>query len=325
MYRLAIALLLFGVFLPQNVAYAQASVAPLTVDIAPENPRPYQTITVTPGSTLIDLSASTITVTLNGKVVMKGSGAASVPITIGGPGERTTVVVSATLNGQTYTKELIFRPGDVALVVEPISSAHPFYAGGALTSPQGRVRVVAIPDLRTNATTRIPPQNLVYIWKFGNKILQENSGIGKSVLVATAPPRYRDAQLTVTVSSQDSTTVAEASTVVNPVDPIVRLYPNDPLFGPDFDHALSSTLALEGSEESFRGVAYFFGATPTLSWSVNNQPSGNEKDVTVRTTGTGPGTASLSFTASNSVTHQTVTRPLTVSFGGKKGTNLFGF
>lgn len=318
--------LLIALFAPHSSVHAQfSSTDPISITISPEYPRPYDVVTVTPESTLIDLSSATIKISLNGKVVMTGSGTQSVPVNVGGPGEKTTISVSATTGGKTYKKDLVIRPGDVSLVVEPVSTAHPFYLGALGLAPEGRVRVIAIADLRSSAGKRIDPATLVYTWRFGNQILQSESGIGKAVLTASAPQRYRDAQISVIVTTSDSSVVANAVTVLQPVDPVLRIYPSAPLFGVDFDHALSGTYSLSGAEESFRGVGYFFGATPTLAWAVNGQGSGGDKDVTVRTTGSGAGVASLSLSARLAQTHQTVTKALSVSFGDKTSTNLFGF
>lgn len=319
------AALFFVLSLPLSVAHAQFSANdPLTVSISPDYPRPYETVTVTPRSTLIDLTSASIKIAVNGAVVMTGTGVQSVPINVAGPGLKTVVTVTATTGGKSYTKEITIRPADVSLVVEPMTTTHPFYAGAAQTAPEGRVRIIALADLRTSAGTRLNPSTLTYTWRLGNQILESDSGIGRSILTAVAPVRYRDAQITLTVSAPDNSLVAEAATVISPTDPFIRIYPTDPLLGPDFDHALQGTYAMRGAEESFRGVAYFFGALPSLNWSVNGQGSGGDKDVTVRTTGTAAGTATVSLTARNDAVHQSVTSALRVTFGGS-GTNLFGF
>lgn len=328
MYRFFAAMFLIAALAPYSTAFAQnfTGVDPLTVSISPSNPRPYQTVTVTPGSTLIDLLSGTVRVSVNGKSVAEGSGASSVPVTVGGPGESTVISVRVVVAGQTYVKEITIRPADVALVVDPVSTAHPFYEGASLPAVQGRVRIVAVADMRSNPGTRLGAQNLVYTWKLGDKILADQSGIGRSVLTATAPVRYRDAQVSVTVTSPDNANlVATAATTIAPVDPVIRIYRDDALMGPLFDHALTDSYTMGTGEESFRAVAYFFGAPPSLSWAVNDQVSSTDKDVTVRTTGSGAGIASLSLTATSPATNQTASNRLSVHFGAKSSFNLFGF
>lgn len=307
-------------------AHAQFSTGDeLTLSISPDNPRPYDTVTITPASNLINLAASLITVSVNGKVVETGTGIQSVPITVGGPGEQTVVSVSANTGGQTYTSRVGLRPADVSLIVEPTSITHPFYLGAPLVAPSGRVRIIALADLRTSPSTRINPAALVYTWKQGDQILQGSSGIGRSVLVATAPVRYRDAQITVSVSNVDSTLVAEASTAISPVDPVARIYHTDALMGTDFDHALVSNYTMPGAEDAFRAVAYYFGAAPSLAWAVNGQSVSTGKDVTVRSTGSGAGNATLTLSAKNVDSTQSATVSLPIRFGESGSSNIFGF
>ncbi len=325
MYRWVFAAILF-LLVSVVPAHAQfATDQPLTVSISPQSPRPYETVTVTPTSTLVDLAAARITISVNGKVIENGGGVQSVPVTVAGPGGATTITVTVVVAGQTYAQKITLRPADVALVVEPVSTTHPFYLGAPLTAPLGRVRVVAIPDLRTSTNVRLPASSLVYTWKWGDKVLAEQSGIGRSILSATAPVQYRDAQITCTVTSVDGSLIAEASTVISPTTAIVRMYPVDALMGPDFDHALSGSYTMQADEEAFRGIAYFFGTKPSFAWSVNGQSASGDQDVTVRTTGSGEGVASLSLSVANSDTQQDAASELSVHFGAKKSANIFGF
>jgi len=217
------------------------------------------------------------------------------------------------------------RPADVALITEPISTTHPFYEGGSLVASEGRVRLVAVPDLRTSGGGAISPANLVYTWRNGEQILQGASGIGKSVLTANAPVRYRDARITVTVSTQDQSIVAEASTVISPVDPVMRAYRNDPLLGPRFETALPANLTLAGAEETFRAVPYYFSEAPPITWQVNGTPSDTDKDITVRATGAGEGTAVLTASSNLANSLQSAETALRVKFGEEGGLGIFGF
>jgi hypothetical protein len=172
---------------------------------------------------------------------------------------------------------------------------------------------------------RLSASALIYTWKWGDTVLAEQSGIGRSTFVATAPPQYRDAQITCTVRSQDGSLIAEASTVIAPVDAAVRIYRTDPLMGPDFDHALSAGYVMTTAEEAFRGVGYYFAALPSFDWAVSGQSASNDREVTVRATGSGEGNATLSLAAANSSTNQSASLTLPVHFGAKKTSNIFGF
>ena len=334
MYR-AFALLIFvaaasGVllftFTPRATnAQAAGGADPLTLDASPQYPAPYQTVTITPSSSVFDIAASTITVTLNGKAYYKGTGGSNITIPIGGPGSTADVSVTISGDGQPpATQELIFKPETVALVVEPVSSTHPFYEGSGLVTSEGRVRIVAIPDFRTSATQSVDPSTLIYTWSLGNQELNTDSGVGKSVLDSTAPQQYRDADVSVMVSSPNGTEVAEADTTISPVSPIARIYENDPLLGPLYDNALSNTITMTDAEDTYRGVAYYFSETPAISWGVNGNQSGTTNDLTVRSSGNGTGSAVLDYSATDSNTTQSADSTVSVNFGQTAPGGIFG-
>lgn len=300
-------------------------VEPLTLVVSPQYPRPNQVVSVSPRSTLIDLSASTVRVSVNGANVYEGSGTRPVSFPAGALGERTTVVVSVTdPSGRIYTKQQVIRPAEVSLVLESGSSAHPFYQGGGLVASEGRVRLVALADMRTAPGTRLPSSSLVYTWKLGDRVLTDSSGIGRSTLVATAPIRYRNAEISVTVTSPDRTLVGEARTTVSAVDPVARIYQNDPLLGPNFDVALSNRFTMADTEATFRAVGYFFSVPPSFSWRVNSASGGTDKDVTVRATGAGQGTANLQVTADVPSAPRDAASSFSVVFGERSGFGFFG-
>jgi len=304
-------------------AHAQlGNVDPLSITISPQYPKPYQIITVTPESSYIDLSSSQVTISVNGTVVQRGSGTEGASVAVGAPGKATAITVTATVGGQTYTKSVNIRPADVALLLEPQSTTHPFYKAASLIASEGRLRIVAMPDLRTSAGAVIPASNLVYTWKNGDQVLQDQSGIGKQVLSAVAPVRYRDTTITLTVSTQDSSVVAQAQTVISPTDPVIYTYKNDALLGPRFENALPGSVSLTDSEQTYRAVPYYFASLPNISWQVNGTPSQTGQDITVRPTGSGKGTALLGVSATAG--SQAANTSLSVSFGSSQSTGIFG-
>jgi hypothetical protein len=309
-----------------SVAHAQSigSTDTLSVEINPDTPSPYQTITIVPSSTLIDIAASTITVTVNGSKTYSGSGSAPISAQIGGPGTSTSIVVTATSGGRSYSKKIVITPEQVALITEPVSTTHAFYAGKGLVSPAGRVRFIAMPAFVSTSGKAIDPTKLEYTWRMNEKILESDSGIGKNILDAQAPDRYRDVTVSVTVQTVDGSLVAQAKTPVSPVDPITRIYEDDPLLGALFNNALTDQVALSGDEETFLGVPYYFSERPALTWQVNGTNSGTDGDITVRATGNGQGTAALSFAAAQTDTAQTANSTMSVLFGATKSLGLFG-
>ncbi|MEK7100865.1 MAG: hypothetical protein AAB921_02085, partial [Patescibacteria group bacterium] len=116
----AVSLLLLLAAAPVACAQFSTDENPINSILTPMYPRPYQTATISPRSSLIDLSASTVVISVNGTIVQRGSGTQSAAVRIGGPGELTSIMVSVTApGGKVYTDTILVRPADVALVVEP--------------------------------------------------------------------------------------------------------------------------------------------------------------------------------------------------------------
>jgi hypothetical protein len=294
--------------------------APVALSFSPSHPRPYDQVTVSVSSTLINLSAADITISVNGAVVEEGKRAAT--FRVGGPGSKTTVRATVTTVNGTETVEGTLRPADIALILEPTATAHPFYDGGLLVPSEGKVRIIALADLRTALGAKIADKDISFSWKVGDKQLQAESGLGKNTLSATAPPRYRDTKITVTASSRDGSIVAESSVSVSPVDPVLRIYPADPLSGATFATALLRTFSFSGSEASFRMVPYFFKETPSLSWRLNGTKSGIQDAITVRSSG-GSGSAVLLGEAT--LSDATVENSVSLRFEDTDGRGFLNF
>ncbi len=296
---------------------APTATDPLTITVSPAYPRPYDTVTLSVSSNLLDLVAGTVTIKANGTVIEKGL--RSVQYKVGPAGSVVTISASAETNEGVFQDQISINPADVALVVEPASTVPPLYEGAALVPSEGRLRIIAVADLRQNGV-RIPESQIVYTWKLGNQFLQDESGIGRNVLVATAPARYRDAQISVTASTQSKNTNAQASVIISPIDPLVRIYQNDPLQGVILERALFGTFTLNGEEAAFRIAPYFFKQDPSLSWTLNGAGSGVSKDLTVRSSG-GAGSAVIGANASTESAQASA--GLSVRFGST-GVGIFG-
>lgn len=316
-------LLLFFVFLIAPFATGAQSFpggAPFTISVYPEYPRPYEEVTVTIESTLFTISTSDVTISLNGAVVEEGS--RSTVVKMGGPGTKSVIRASVTSIEGTYSAERVIGPAQVALIVEPDSTAHPFYEGARLVPSEGRVRIVAVADIRTSTGSKVPVNQIAYEWKLGSQILLDESGTGRNVLVATAPPRYRDAVVSVTAQTKDQSVVAYASTVISPLDPLVRIYPKSPLRGISFANAIAESFAVSGTEASFHAVPYFFANPPSIAWSINTNTTDTDADLTVRSGG-GSGTAALKVSAEDAAA--SVSDSATLMFSAARSTNVFGF
>jgi hypothetical protein len=77
---------------------------------------------------------------------------------------------------------------------------------------------------------------------------------------------------------------------------------------------------------TFTAVPYSFSLSkglPIISWFLNNSAAQTGSDITLRPTGSGQGSASLSVTARQDSTYESGAAAISVLFGEKKS-NFFG-
>lgn len=294
----------------------------LTLGYAPQYPRPLSTVTITPQSTLLDLANSTMTLSVNGRQMYSGA-TRPIEITVGGPGQTTTVSVRVTSLGRSYTKTLAINPVDVSIVVEPLASTHPLYSGQPQVPPGGSVRLVAIADLRSGATTRLDPDTLSYTWVVDGTTLIKESGIGRRSVVLPAPLPYRSQAISVKVVSPGGTVTGGDNFTLSTGAPTLRLYAQDPLQGILFDRTIDSAYTLKGSEMTFVAIPFSLPLTTAnlVRWSLNNNIVQDGPTITVRPEGVGQGSATLTAVAAAGI--ETLTSSFTLTFGERSG-GFFG-
>jgi hypothetical protein len=282
-------------------------------------------VTFTPVSGDIDISGATMTVTINGKQIINGD-AAPFSLRMGDAGRTETVAISMKTAGGTYKQVVTVTPQDVVLVAEPLASLPPLYPGRPTIPVGGSVRVVAVADIRSANGTQLDPSTLAYAWSVDGS--GAGSGVGKRSIIVSSPLEYRASTVTVTVTSPDGTLIATDSTDLTPLAPVLRIYERDPLIGIRFEAALSDTFALAGSEATLYAAPFSYPtalSAPSLSWYVAGSLAQRGGFITLRPTGKGAGTASLTVTGaqSGSVDAPAASAALTVSFG-KKSSSIFG-
>jgi hypothetical protein len=320
-------------FLIAPVAFAQSfsdlsstSVPPVTLSLSTPAPQPYSSDVLTVDSTTITLSNATLTVLVNGKNIYQGN-VQPVTVSIGAAGASTIIEADVVSQGQSYTASIAVDPGDVSLVEEPIASTPPLYAGKPLVPLGGEVRLVAVAAFRTPSGTPINPSDLAYTWMQDDSTLESSSGIGKSAIIVDTPLQYRDGDYSVTVSTQDGTEVGAGSVTLTAEDPTVRIYEDDPLLGILFDHALGDSFSIAGPEASFYAASYSFSladGAPTINWFLNGSAAGSDNAITLRPTGSGAGSASISVSGSEPDIYENASAGLTLSYGSNSNSSLFG-
>lgn len=298
---------------------------PFTVSVYPQYPAPYGKATLSLLSDSLDLANATLAVSVGGKKIYGGS-VQPVAVSLGRAGSVASVSVTVSSGGASYSQTVPIQPQDVVLVAEPVSSTPPLYPGRASVALEGRTRVVAVANLASANGAPLDPSKLAYTWTVDDVRLANSSGIGKDAIMVASPMQYRASDVSVAVASQDGSLVGGASLTLTAVEPFVRIYENDPLLGIRYDHALSNSYDISGAESALYAAPFALPTSrgaPLLTWFLNGAKAQTGNSITLRPSGKGGGSASLSLVASAG-RDTTVSASLSLSFGGKSGGNFFG-
>lgn len=296
-----------------------------SVSVNPQYPAPYSQATVSLLSGSLDLTNSTVSASVAGKEIYKGS-PRPFSVHLGRAGSVTNVNVSVSSRGSTYAQTISIQPQDVVLIAEPISSSPPLYPGKSLVPLEGNVRVVAMANLRGANGGTSAPSTYSYSWTVDGMQIANSSGIGKSTVIVASPLQYRVRDISVAVTSSDGSLVGGAEFSLTAMEPSVRIYENDSLLGIRYDRALSGTYSIDKAESTLYAAPFSLPTTagaPFIQWFLNGDSAQTGNSITLRPTGSGKGNASLSLVASTGNTERT-TANLSISFGEKPSTNFFG-
>lgn len=327
--RFNVFILAFALILPFAVS-AQAlgdisNAAAFTVSVNPQYPAPYGQATLSMVSSTLDLSNAMMAVSVAGKEIYQGS-VRTIAVPMGKTGSIASVKVTINSARASYSQMLSIQPQDVALVAEPISSAPPLYPGKSLVPLEGSVRVVAMANLQGSNGEAFDPSAFSYSWTVDGAQIANSSGIGKTAIIVASPLQYRARSVSVAVMSQDGNLVGGASLSLTAQDPSVRIYENDPLLGILYDHALSGDYPINDAEDTLYAAPFSFpttGGALLLQWFLNGEAAQTGNSITLRPTGSGQGTASLSIVASAGELTR-ATEELSLSFGAASGGGFFG-
>ena len=296
-----------------------------SVSVNPQYPAPYSQATLSFLSNSLDLTSAAMTITTTGKKIYQGT-VQPVAIQLGPAGSITTVGVTITSGGASYSQTVRVQPQDVVLIAEPISSAPPLYLGKPLIPLEGSVRIVAMANLKNVGGRSFDPNTYSYAWTVDGARIANSSGVGKKAIIVASPLHYRARDVSVAVVSPDGMLVGGASLSFGAEESFVRLYENDPLLGIRFEQALSNQYSIIGAEATLYAAPFSLSTTngmPLLQWFLNGAVVQTGNVITLRPSGSGQGNASLSFVASAS-DYAKATTNLSISFGAKPDINFFG-
>ncbi len=260
-------------------SFAFAQVMPLNGNLVltPQNPGPYENVSIKLESYSFDPTRSNITWTANNKIIKSGYGETSLSLKTGAAGTQIIVRVSAITNdSQKYDAGIVLAPQSLDLVWEAIESyTPPFYKGKALPGEGSLVKITALPNFYSGGK-KISAGDISYKWSLNSEVAQELSGFGRQTFTTYLDYLSNENEIKVVAQTLDGNSAEKRITIIpNKIDPV--FYEYDPTLGPNYAHALDNYLEIK--KDLFLVVEPYFisskgGAASglTYNWSLNGLP-----------------------------------------------------
>lgn len=301
-------LILISLFIQAPIALAQSSIIPneaISIELRPETPRAGDDVTISLKSFATDLKRATMVWTKDGVPFLEGTGVTEATVKSPAVGKSVNVKVSIrTIEGATFSKSVVLRPGDLDLIWETSGSVPLFYRGKAHPVYQNMVTISAMPRIIDQNGVVVDPKTLIYNWKNGSKVMQNESGYGKQTVSIEGDVIARPIEVSVEVSTRDSAYKVSGSLSVEPSEPEILVYKNDPLYGILFNKAIDDNFRFSSEESSAEVVPYGFDEWDRLSylWMINGferQELSNKSSVVFRAREGTTGTSQISLDVRN--------------------------
>ena len=298
----------------------------LSITVRPENPKPYDEISISLTSPSFDINTAEITWIIDGKVAGKGVGKKTFSSSVGASGVRMRIdIVVKPFNEEVLTRSFDIFPASVDIIWQANTYTPFFYKGRALPTTEGSVTFTALPNIAVNGS-KVSAENLLYEWTRNSRVLGSLSGYGKNRIVVRSSLTDIDERISVRASTADGGVVASDTETVTLGDPKIIFYEDHPLYGLNLGRAIRNETELIGKEATFLAVPYFFSVTeisaPSLvyKWLINGREgtlSGSRESITLRNENNKEGQARISLNITDS--SRTVVYALSeflIKFGG---------
>lgn len=315
MKNCAYILLLMLIFALSSTVSAQIEVPSTTdinIELIPSSPKPNELVSASITSYSTDINSAKITWSVNGKTQKSGVGEKGFIFNSGDTGTTNIIYISVkTKEGELIERSLTVSPVSVDLIWQNDSFVPPFYKGKALYSHQNKITFIALPHIFDNGK-EVSPKNLIYTWKKNGSVVDSASGYGKNTYTTEGSVISRTLNIEVNVTSPTTNAGGYAHTIVTPIEPSIVFYKKNPLYGIEFQTALSGAVNIKNSNEiNILAVPFFFGVTDkksidlTYIWSINGSEisnTGSSNQVFRKKEGTeGNSFISLSIENSNKI------------------------
>lgn len=276
------------------------------IQITPQNPEPYQDVTIKLISYAVDLNKAIIEWRSGSKVILSGYGKTTYSFRTFGPNTTTVFDVTITPSGSlnSITKKIGVSPSEIDVLWEAVDGyTPPFYRGKSFISREGKIKVVAIPN---SDTIKEGKGNMAYTWKSNGNTVQSASGYNKDSYSFKNDPLNKNEDISVVVSSVDGKYNATKNIIIPIIEPKIIFYKKSPTEGVIYNKALVNGSFMEENEMTVVAEPYFLAlkgneASFVYNWKINDEKVATplkKTEITIRPSARG-GYATISLTMEN--------------------------
>lgn len=267
----------------------------ISVETIPNNPQPYQDVTINISSYATDLNKAIIVWQSESGTVLSGIGKTSYSFKALGPNTKTIFNINITPVGtmSTISKTVVITPSEIEIMWESADGyTPPFYKGKALHISGSLIRVVAIPN--TN-TIKSGNGSIAYTWSNADNTVLDASGYNKNSYVFKNSMFDTKNVISVIAQSVNGNYGAENTINIPVYQPKIVFYKKSPAEGILYNNALNPEAVMTEDEMTVVAEPYFLSIKGhednfTYNWKINDEsidtPS-KKTELTVRPTSRG--------------------------------------
>lgn len=254
--------------------------------LSPENPEPYEQVTVTLNSYDFDVNLADITWKVDGKTVSSGPGVKKITLTTGGVGTFNNVsTVAKLVDGQAFQASMNISPSSVVLLWEsPEGYTPPFYEGRTLPAEGAMIRVTAVPQM-TSFGKSVSSADISYSWYKNDEYIESASGRGKQAANISLEYLTDSTIIKVLAVAPDGTKATKEITIY-PHNILPIFYLNDPILGIDLIKGITSRFETT-KEFTLHLIPYFLsinggvGGGTSFTWTLDGLPIETDDSTTI--------------------------------------------
>lgn len=280
--------IIIGIFFIPFISYSESEITvqpgEISIEIIPENPNPYEDVTIRLVSYATDIDKANIS--WKGSNGFNKSGLGEKEYSFRAPGANESISFDITIipsgENSSIKKKIVISPHDLNLMWESIDGyVPPFYKGKCLPTRGSVVKVVAIPNSNTVASGI---GNFDYTWKNSDQTVENSSGYNKNAYVFKNSLFSPTTPIEVQVSSVSGGYNTKKTLIIPTYNPIMVFYKKSPSDGILFNNAIVNEYQATENITTFVSSPYYLATNNgdffEYNWSANEDslPTPSKKE-----------------------------------------------